>query len=129
MVRPHLHFYPEDAGVFVKHAYQSSRWLNEMHNELLTPMARLEAGNFFIFEPCLLEDQRLVIPYRWYYHDGTMFARVWPMYANRINGAQGWIVYEFESFEVQASTFLVCFPFLCESYEYRGLLDPRIIHG
>ncbi|EED83857.1 predicted protein [Postia placenta Mad-698-R] len=54
-VRPHLHFYPEDHGERpLAEARQAARWLHEMPNELLTPMARVRNQDYYIYEPAML---------------------------------------------------------------------------
>ncbi|KAF9808715.1 hypothetical protein IEO21_07777 [Rhodonia placenta] len=54
-VRPHLHFYPEDRGERpLAEARQAARWLHEMPNELLTPMARVRNQDYYIYEPAML---------------------------------------------------------------------------
>ena len=100
----------------MKHAYQTHCWLNEMDNDVLTPMVQIETGVFFIFEPSLLSDGRLIIPFRWFYREGRLSARVWPMFTERYNERFGWIVYEFEEFVIEASMLSITFPFLCEDY-------------
>ncbi|KAJ3769489.1 hypothetical protein FB446DRAFT_621971, partial [Lentinula raphanica] len=55
-VRPKLHFYPEDSGKYLSEAHQAERWLNEAPDNLLTPMARIDKRDFYIYEPAMLVD-------------------------------------------------------------------------
>ncbi|KIO17528.1 hypothetical protein M407DRAFT_12314 [Tulasnella calospora MUT 4182] len=50
-VRPNLHFYPEDAGDTLEHAWQGRRWKEKIDPTLLTPMVRLGTQDFFVHEP------------------------------------------------------------------------------
>ncbi|THU75790.1 hypothetical protein K435DRAFT_562305, partial [Dendrothele bispora CBS 962.96] len=53
-VRPHLHFCPEDTSKHLSEARQAKRWLEEIPDDLLTPMARIHNQDFFIYEPVML---------------------------------------------------------------------------
>ncbi|OSX60535.1 hypothetical protein POSPLADRAFT_1148718, partial [Postia placenta MAD-698-R-SB12] len=71
-VRPHLHFYPEDQGdrPFAE-ARQASRWLNEVPNELVTPMARIHNHDYYIYKPAMLVNGVCIAEDLWYtdYHN------------------------------------------------------------
>lgn len=55
-VRPHLRFYPEDTGNSVSEYYQAQHW-RELDDPIkLTPMARINNQDFFLYEPCILVD-------------------------------------------------------------------------
>ncbi|KAE9400250.1 hypothetical protein BT96DRAFT_993265 [Gymnopus androsaceus JB14] len=53
-VRPHLSFYPEDAPSNLTDARQFSRWLKEIPDDELGPMAHIGTEDYFIFEPAML---------------------------------------------------------------------------
>lgn len=43
LIRPHIRFYPEDAGSRLTETWQASRWLHELPSDILTPMVRIGA--------------------------------------------------------------------------------------
>ncbi|EJD39390.1 hypothetical protein AURDEDRAFT_37439, partial [Auricularia subglabra TFB-10046 SS5] len=64
-VRSHLHDLPEDAGSRLQEAWQSAHWRTDLPPELATPMIRVGALEFYVFEPALLMDGHS----RWYIHE------------------------------------------------------------
>ncbi|KAF9064354.1 hypothetical protein BDP27DRAFT_1177512, partial [Rhodocollybia butyracea] len=56
-VCPHLSFYPEDAPRKLSEARQFSHWVNEIPEDELGPMAQLQNGDYYIFEPAMLCSQ------------------------------------------------------------------------
>ncbi|KAJ3714464.1 hypothetical protein C8R42DRAFT_726467 [Lentinula raphanica] len=72
-VRPHLSFYPEDCGSKnVSEARQFDRWLNEIPDDQLGPMARIHATDYYIFEPAMLRDGSIYMPHRWFKRMGRL---------------------------------------------------------
>jgi hypothetical protein len=61
-VRPHLKFYPEDSQRGVSEARQAHRWLHEMADNEITPIARLGRQDYYIHEPAMLRDVVCCIP-------------------------------------------------------------------
>ncbi|KAF9069427.1 hypothetical protein BDP27DRAFT_1142638, partial [Rhodocollybia butyracea] len=54
-IREKLLFYPEDrATKNVSEARQFARWLDEIPDDKLGPMARIHGEDYYIFEPCML---------------------------------------------------------------------------
>ncbi|KAJ3767096.1 hypothetical protein FB446DRAFT_822496, partial [Lentinula raphanica] len=106
-VRPKLHFYPEDSGHHLSQARQAQRWLNEAPNELLTPMARIDKHDFFIYEPAMLMNGSWCIPVRWFSRHDILYARCWHMapVVSDSNINSGWQVITAE-FDVPANQFL-----------------------
>ncbi|KAK6992397.1 hypothetical protein R3P38DRAFT_2570511 [Favolaschia claudopus] len=105
-VRPHLHFYPEDSGPKLSEARQGERWLRELPDDRITPMARILGKDFYIHEPAVLTDGRAVIPVRWFMKDGQLYARCWDMLAVTKENLVGWRVLQRDDFLVPASEFL-----------------------
>ncbi|KAJ3866522.1 hypothetical protein EV359DRAFT_71791 [Lentinula novae-zelandiae] len=65
-VRDKLSFYPEDcAAKNVSEARQFSRWLNEVPDDEIGPMARIGGQDYYIFEPTMLCSEQVCIPHRW----------------------------------------------------------------
>ncbi|EIW86698.1 hypothetical protein CONPUDRAFT_69138 [Coniophora puteana RWD-64-598 SS2] len=134
-IRPHLHFYPEDAGKRLEQAWQASRWRRELDPTLATPMIRQRGQDFYILEPAKLSDGRVVVPERWFTRrgpDGTQrfFACVWP--TARVTdqrGATGYVVYKSHAFEIDARSLLLPFPTLLRTFDSDGLPDPRNLFG
>ncbi|KAF9070520.1 hypothetical protein BDP27DRAFT_1419980 [Rhodocollybia butyracea] len=58
-VRPHLSFYPEDVTQKLSEARQFARWANEIPDNELRPMAWLQNGDYYIFEPAMLCSQQI----------------------------------------------------------------------
>ncbi|KAG2035286.1 hypothetical protein BDR03DRAFT_812159, partial [Suillus americanus] len=125
-VRPLLHFYPEDAGTKLNEAWQAKHWLEELDPELLTPVVRLQNQDFFIFEPALLTSGEACMPFHWFVRRKKMYARAWRLrpVAREINC--GWVVQQFQSFEVSEDDLLVSFKNWNSSGATSGL--PRACH-
>ncbi|KAJ3841113.1 hypothetical protein F5878DRAFT_611129 [Lentinula raphanica] len=106
-VRPKLHFYPEDSGPHLSQARQAQRWLNEAPNELLTPMARINKHDFYIYEPAMQMNGSWCIPVRWFSRHEILYARCWrmePVVSDSTNNS-GWQVITGE-FDVPANQLL-----------------------
>lgn len=127
-VRPYLHFMPEDAGGHLSEAWQANRWLNELDPSLTTPMARKDNQDFFIFEPCVLRDGTVCMPYRWIVRGDEIHARVWAMIPD--HGRQGWIVQEHVTRDVPLSEFDLSLPHFAQSVVFReGVPSPHMLLG
>ncbi|KAJ3738165.1 hypothetical protein EV360DRAFT_77074, partial [Lentinula raphanica] len=106
-IRPKLHFYPEDSGTHLSQARQAQRWLDEAPDNLLTPMARINSRDFYIYEPSMLFDGTCCIPVRWFSRSNILYARCWrmePLISDE-DTSSGWSVIKSE-FEVPADRFL-----------------------
>ncbi|KAG1784306.1 uncharacterized protein HD556DRAFT_1251521, partial [Suillus plorans] len=125
-VRPLLHFYPEDAGTKLNEAWQAKHWLEELDPELLTPVVRLQNQDFFIFEPALLTSGQACMPFRWFIRCKKMYARAWRLQPVAREMNCGWIVQQFQSFEVSEDDLLVSFKNWDSSGATSGL--PRACH-
>ena len=108
-VRPHLSFYPEDAGKSVNGYSQSAHWREEADPLLLTPMATIGNQQYYVFEPCLLQNHRVCVPVRWFVRQSKLFAKAWTVRSVSHNNARGWIVEEYNEIEVSQDQFLVSF--------------------
>lgn len=82
LVRPHLRFYPEEAGNKLNQTWQADRWLKDMDPDNLTPMIRITSPtlvatqdrifeDFFVFEPIYLRDGSACIVERWFTREGS----------------------------------------------------------
>ncbi|KAK7027831.1 hypothetical protein R3P38DRAFT_3315357 [Favolaschia claudopus] len=94
-VRPHLHFYPEDSGEKLSEARQGERWLHELPDEQTTPMVRISAQDYYIYEPAMLDsaEGEFCLPIRWFTRGGEFFAKCWRMVAMSTDTVSGWHVY------------------------------------
>ncbi|KIY48737.1 hypothetical protein FISHEDRAFT_42751, partial [Fistulina hepatica ATCC 64428] len=122
-VRPYLHFYPEDAGVHLSEARQADRWLRELDNDALTPMAELHGHRFFTYELAKLTSGEFCMPVRWFTRrigsEMQLFAKCWrPISTSSHMGQTGWIVYE-DDWEVPLADFMFDWKRLCERFEDR----------
>ncbi|TFK20454.1 hypothetical protein FA15DRAFT_546087, partial [Coprinopsis marcescibilis] len=53
-VRPHLHLFPEERKEGLSEARHFSQWRKELDPDLLTPMVRVGAQDFYTLEPTLV---------------------------------------------------------------------------
>ncbi|KAI8983315.1 hypothetical protein BD414DRAFT_515805 [Trametes punicea] len=126
-VRPHLHFYPEDAGTVLAEAWQAARWCEELDPNLAAPMVRIGNQDYFVYEPAQLQDGRVCMPFRWFVRGREMFARVWSMVPT--TDLSGWVVLEHQPFEISARELIAALPMLRETASYYRVPDPRYIIG
>ncbi|KAG1754450.1 hypothetical protein EDB19DRAFT_1892445 [Suillus lakei] len=113
-VRPLLHFYPEDAAKY---------WLKELDPELLMPFI------FFIFEPTLLSSSQACIPFHWFTHGRKMYTKAWSLQPVTCEMDCGWVVEDFNSFEVSEDDLLVSFKNWDSSEATSGLPHAYLIYG
>ncbi|KAK6997382.1 hypothetical protein R3P38DRAFT_3416225 [Favolaschia claudopus] len=107
-VRPHLHFYPEDSGEKLSEARQGERWLHELPDEQTTPMVRISAQDYYIYEPAMLDsaEGEFCVPIRWFSRGGEFFAKCWRMVAISTDTVSGWRIIQTDDYEVSARRFL-----------------------
>jgi hypothetical protein len=108
-VRPYLHFYPEDAGKTVNEYWHARHWHEVADPSLMTPMAVINGTHFFVYEPTILANGSVVMPYRWFLRGGSFMARVWPLRAVRQVNNTGWIVEEFKTEIISHSELCISF--------------------
>lgn len=130
-VRPHLHFYPEDSGQRLEETRQASNWLHEMSPEDTTPMIRVDANDYYIYEPAMLNNGTFCIPYRWFTRGKMYWARAWALELKR-GGDQssgGWIVRKDVEIDVPEEVFLKNFLQLSDDHKAYGVPHPSCILG
>ncbi|KAI0311059.1 hypothetical protein OF83DRAFT_1177947 [Amylostereum chailletii] len=138
-VHPHLRHYPEATNSGLSNAWQADRWLNELDEALLSPMVRIGSTgkDFYTLEPVKLTSGRVCMPLQWFTRARDQGGRqVQEFYAkvchlqpiSRDHGS-GWVMHEFDTFDVPARELGLTFPELLETWAMDGLPDPRIIHG
>jgi hypothetical protein len=111
-VRNHLRFYAEDAGKRVDEYYQAAHWRETGDSIRQTPMALIGAQQFFLFEPCILRNNTVCMPFEWFKREGKIVAKAWNLHSvdrDVLAGESGWVVNEYESFEVEEQHFVVSF--------------------
>ncbi|RDB27987.1 hypothetical protein Hypma_002121 [Hypsizygus marmoreus] len=126
-VRPHLSFYPEDSGTKLSEARQGARWLHEVPDEQLTPMARIGNRDYFIHEPAMLRDERVCMPHRWFTRGGVLFAKCWELVVVSTEHSSAWRVLSSNEFEVAQHEFLKNFPELESDAEMYKIPKPSLI--
>lgn len=126
-VHPHLSFFPEDASQVLENANQAQHWLHELSPKLLTPVIQQHGQQFFIFEPAILDNKDIVIPFCFFKckDASAIFAHSWCMYPY----LDGWLVYKFEELTLPASRLLTSFPYFCASHNHQSLPNPENILG
>jgi hypothetical protein len=109
-VRPHLHFYPEETRPSVGEYYQADHWREIDGDKAFraAPMSVIRGQHYYLYEPCLLTDGRVCMPYEWFLRDGHLNARVWALHAIR-QPESGWVVEEFHTYEVSEEHFSLGF--------------------
>ena len=95
-IHPHLHFYPEDAGKTINEYWHARHWHKVADPSLVMPMIVVNNTHFFVYEPIILLNGCIVIPYRWFLHGGSITACAWPLRAVKRGNDVGWIVEEFK---------------------------------
>lgn len=68
LVRPHLVFYPGDAGNESSQTWHGEKWLKTASDDVLTPMAKhpRTGTHFYIRELTRCKDGTFFLPERWY---------------------------------------------------------------
>ncbi|KAF9257230.1 hypothetical protein L218DRAFT_800681, partial [Marasmius fiardii PR-910] len=124
---PNLYTLPEDSPKCFSEAWHGKRWLEEIPDNVAAPMIQLGTKDYYIFEPAALwnhPEADYCIPTRWFTRDNQTFAR-----CHKLSPTDhGWIIIP-GLIEVHESQLLTNFPDLCDSYQYQGVPDPRVILG
>ena len=130
-VRPHLHFYPEDAGKTINEYWHARHWHEAADPSLVTPMVVVNNAHFYVYKPTILADGHVVMPYRWFLCGGSIFARAWPLRAVKVQhrNNMGWIVEEFKTVIVSQGELLFPFGSWGPSTLRRTLPDVNCIFG
>lgn len=128
-VRPNLHFYPEDAGNTLEHAWQGRQWKEKIDPTLLTPMVRVGTQDFFVHEPAYLVNGKTSVPIRWFKREGKLFAQAALMQVANSETSSYWIVREDEQRELPFTDFELAFPDFWGVSNSYGLPDPADIRG
>jgi hypothetical protein len=129
-VRPHLKFYPEDSKNKLSEAHQARRWLHEIADEDLTPMARLGKQDYYVHEPAMLRNNSCCVPVRWFTVGEVLFAKCWKMEAVSSDVGEAWRVIKCDDYLVPYTEFLKTFPELCEDADsLYGLPHPSRLLG
>jgi hypothetical protein len=68
-------------------------------------MAVINNMHFFIYEPTILANGQVVMPYHWFLHGGSIAARAWPLRAVKRGSDAGWVVEEFKIVVVSQNEF------------------------
>lgn len=108
-VRPYLHFYPEDAGKVVNEYWHARHWHEAADPSIVTPMVAINNLHFFIYEPTILANGSIIMPYRWFLRGGSIMAHAWPLRAVRHGNDTGWIVEEFKTVIISQGELLIPF--------------------
>jgi hypothetical protein len=108
-VRPHLQFLPENSGSRRHAAWQSDRWLHEMHPGMLTPMVRHLGHDYYIHEVALLKNGQFCVPIRWFTHAGKTWGCGWVLckHRNDVNNLS-WIVEKFNEVTFDVDQLEMC---------------------
>jgi len=128
-VRPHLKFYPEDSQKRLSEARQARRWLHEVADDEITPMARLGEQDYYIHEPAMLRNGECCVPVRWFTIGDVLSAKCWKMTVVSSDIGRGWRITQCDDYSVTHTQFLKNFPELCNDHSRYGLPHPSQILG
>ncbi|PSR74772.1 hypothetical protein PHLCEN_2v9569 [Hermanssonia centrifuga] len=140
IVRPSLHFYPEDSHQRLAEAWQGERWRTEVESTFSGIMTRANDGqDYFVDEPALANTDGLgriqpVLPIRFFMRDNNMFAKVLRLHiARRDESASDVFVVdarsEDDSFELPVSRLFLSYPRFLEAHKSYGLPSPTTLSG
>ncbi|KIY49003.1 hypothetical protein FISHEDRAFT_73073 [Fistulina hepatica ATCC 64428] len=126
-VQQHLQTLPEDVGKKLSQAYQGKRWLEELDPNLAAPMVWSRTQDFYVDEPVLLHDQRVVMPRRWFRRDGKVYGQVSLM--KPTDDGAGWTVVDHKDsrFDVLLSDIHLSFPRFAAMHRIYQKIDPQKI--
>lgn len=136
LIRPHLHFYPEEPGQGLRQAWEAARWREKIDGSFLTPMIRLSKGtstlysDYYIHEPTMLVDGSACIPHRWFRERGSG-DRFWGL-AHRLelkqDGSGGsWVLREDINLRISQDQLLYNLPDFEKIALQRGMASPHKI--
>ncbi|KAF4617992.1 hypothetical protein D9613_012967 [Agrocybe pediades] len=134
-IRTSLHFYPEDAGEHLSEARHGARWLSELRPEETTPMIRVNGADYYIFEPTMLRNGSVCMPFRWFTRKDPrsgrdiFYCRAWVLESAEHGQQAGWVVCEDRIVEVCEADLLKDFPTLVRDFSRFCIPDPRSILG
>ncbi|KAI0639400.1 hypothetical protein C8Q77DRAFT_1223885, partial [Trametes polyzona] len=126
-VRPRLRFLPEDAGKKLSEAWQGARWRDELDPNLAGPMVRVHGVDYYVYEPAMLRDGSLCMPYRWFTRGPRTLAKAWGL--SMTSDRSGWVVCKHVEFEVDCSDLLSSTPTLLHTAQYYNIPSPSKIIG
>ena len=131
LVRPHLHFYPQDSGTKLGQAWEGARWLRKMDPNLPTPMIRISAGDshqdFYIFEPAMTIYGTFCLPHRWFVRQGKYYAKAYTIEPRNSESEKHWVIREDMPLEVYHSDLQLALPLLEVHNRAKGLPSPHCV--
>ncbi|KZS88916.1 hypothetical protein SISNIDRAFT_417595, partial [Sistotremastrum niveocremeum HHB9708] len=136
LVRPKLHFYPEETLGGLRECWQGKKWLKEMAPELLTPMIRIRADDYYVCEPTMLTGPRYCVPLRWFRKEGSQLfhCKAYKIEPQSQNSPEhglrtAWTVLSDEEFEFDETELVANYPTLEAFAEAAGVPPPDWIWG
>jgi len=118
-------------------ACQSQQWRHEIDPNLTTPMVCIGNQDFYIFEVTKLMDGQMCMPLCWFVQEhlenGHMIHKYYADACTAepvvFDSGGGYVVHEYDVFQVAASELLLSFPHLVQTYHIDGLPDPHNLIG
>ncbi|KZS87843.1 hypothetical protein SISNIDRAFT_386046, partial [Sistotremastrum niveocremeum HHB9708] len=124
LVRPFLHFFPEETRKQVSEAWHGQKWRKDMQPDLLTPMIRVRGQDYFIFEPTLLTGNRYCMPIKWYRTEGSneFWCKAYSMVVEQLRpGEVAWSILEDHTLVFSETELLANAPLLLRNEPGRGI--------
>ncbi|KAF8493146.1 hypothetical protein JB92DRAFT_3234904 [Gautieria morchelliformis] len=104
-----------------------------MPSSLLTPMIHQGRQDYYVFEPCLLRDDRVCMVERWFMKGARgheqLWGKGWRMGTSFRNGQWGWVIDKGEELTFDVETLLLNYPDLLGAHRARGMPGPDSIWG
>ena len=128
-VRPHLHFYPKDAGTSFSEYWHRRHWHDDTDPAVITLMEVINGVHFFVYGPCLLGDCCAGMPHGWFIHSNSILAHTWPLHLVRSVDKTGWVVEEYTTIIILENEFFILFSTWDSSHFASGLPSAGYIFG
>ncbi|KAF8515093.1 hypothetical protein JB92DRAFT_3156825 [Gautieria morchelliformis] len=116
---------PHDSHPRLSEARQGQRWLRDVDDSILTPMVGLGDRDFYTWEPVMLKDRTVVMPFRWYTRDQVVCAKAWRLHPWQ----RAWVVLEYEVVTATVDDILLNFVEFGQGHGRYGCPSPCDIGG
>jgi hypothetical protein len=117
-------------------AWQGHQFLHRIPHDIRGPMVRIGHRDFYLYEPATLRNNCLCMPTRWFTQKNaadpaqqTLFANVCRLEIVSADNIHGYIVHEYNNWEIPIIDLCLSFYEFVETSHVMGQPDPRSILG